>query len=205
MTGPGLGDRLLAIAAALDHANFPFAFGGAIARNFYAEPRATIGLEINVFLPESGSVPVLATLREIGVPMEIERVAVQIERDGQARIPWDRVPVDLFFANVPFLEAAASRIRRVPFENRQIPILGAEDLAMCKILFNREKDWLDVREMLITGDVLNASAVSTLLRDLVGAADARTLRFAGLAEELRLSLDRIEGGGTALSPDHRTD
>lgn len=197
MTGPGLSDRLLSIAAALDDAKIPFAFGGAIARNYYAEPRATTDLDINVFLPESDSVPALAILRKVGVPMEVERVAAQIERDGQVRIPWDRVPIDLFFANIPFLEAAASRTRRVPFEGRDIPILGAEDLAICKILFNRDKDWLDVRGMLITGEMLDASAVSALLGELVGATDARTLRFARLAEETRLSLDRIEGGGSA--------
>ena len=51
MTEPGLAAKLVALHDALDEAAIPHAVGGAIALGYYAEPRATIDVDINVFVP----------------------------------------------------------------------------------------------------------------------------------------------------------
>ena len=51
MSEPGLPEKLIALHHALDDAGIPHAVGGAIALGYYAEPRATIDVDINVFVP----------------------------------------------------------------------------------------------------------------------------------------------------------
>ncbi|MGH2584830.1 MAG: hypothetical protein ACRDJE_07955, partial [Dehalococcoidia bacterium] len=133
----GLGERVLAVAAALDDAHIPHAFGGAIAYNYVGEPRATRDIDINIFLPETESAPTLGALRDIGVTFDLQWAKDTILRTGQVRIRWDHVPVDLFFNTVPLHDAMISRVRLVPFRGRIIPTLSAEDLTLSKIAFNR--------------------------------------------------------------------
>ncbi len=71
------------------------------------------------------------------------------------------------------------RRRTVPFgEGESIQILSAEDLVVFKVIFNRDKDWSDVEEMLyaLAGD-LEADYVLTWLRRILDAGDPRLERF----------------------------
>ena len=174
-------DRVVMIASALDGTGIPYAFGGAIAYGYYGETRATHDIDINIFTQETESVPVLEAIASIGVTVEMARDVGLIRRDGQIRLRWEHVPVDLFFATFDFLEACRDRVRRVPFEGREIPILSAEDLAVCKVAFNRGKDWLDLRQMVaIQGERLDVSYIRRWLHEILGADDPRTQRFESL-------------------------
>jgi hypothetical protein len=44
-----LPEKVVAIDRALD--DVPHAFGGALALAYYAEPRATVDIDLNVFVP----------------------------------------------------------------------------------------------------------------------------------------------------------
>lgn len=174
-------DRVAMIAAALDSARIPYAFGGAIAYGYYGELRATRDIDINVFLRETEGLPVLGPLASIGFAIDVERDVALIRRDGQVRLRWDDVPVALFFATFAFLDACRDRVRPVRFEGRQIPILSPEDLVVYKIAFNREKDWLDLRQMVaIRGERLDVGHIRRWLHEILGADDPRTRRFESL-------------------------
>jgi hypothetical protein len=176
-----LSERVLALADAFAAAAIPYAFGGAIALAYYAQPRATSDIDLNVFLRETESAPVLRVLAGLGAAFDTEQMRRLIERDGQARIPWDQTPVDLFFVTIPFLESAASRVQRVRFNGREILILSAEDLAICKVAFNREKDWLDLREMAgQRGPSLDHAYIRRWLVELLGEDDTRLNRLSRL-------------------------
>ncbi|HEY7952208.1 MAG TPA: hypothetical protein VID70_04420 [Solirubrobacteraceae bacterium] len=49
MSEPSLPDKVLAIHRALAQAKVAHAFGGALALAYYAEPRGTIDIDLNVF------------------------------------------------------------------------------------------------------------------------------------------------------------
>jgi hypothetical protein len=181
-----LGERLLALAAALEAASIPYAFGGAIAYNYYGEPRATRDIDINVFLPQSQSEQTLAVLRQTGVPLDIEQARQEILRTGQIRLRWEHMPVDLFFSTVPFHDESQGRTRRVPFRGRVIPVLSAEDITICKVAFNREQDWLDVRNVLaIQGAEFDLEYARQWLYDMFPQDDERVTRFERLVAQLR--------------------
>src|SRR5688572_33090851 len=113
MTSPSLPEKVVAIDAALAGARIPHAFGGALALAYYAEPRATIDVDVNVFLVPAAAVSVENALTPLGVVPHPDRAA--LERDGQSRWQWDLTPVDLFFANHPIHDAMRDAARTVPF------------------------------------------------------------------------------------------
>ena len=46
-----LDEKILAVERALARADVPHAFGGALALAYYATPRATVDIDLNVFVP----------------------------------------------------------------------------------------------------------------------------------------------------------
>ena len=119
MSALTLAQRVVAIDRALSVV--PHAFGGAIALAYYAEPRATIDIDINVFVAAERFRDVADPLVRLGADADEPSVEALVERDGQARIMWDATPIDLFFAYDPFHHAAAGATRRV---HGQQPIEG---------------------------------------------------------------------------------
>ncbi len=176
MTEPSLPDKVVALARALD--DVPHAFGGALALAYFAEPRATQDIDLNVFVAESQATDVLSVLAPLGV--EIEGAEQVARSDGQVRVHWGRTPIDLFFAYDRFHEAARSSARVLPFADSQISVLAPEHLFVCKVVFDRPKDWVDLDAMLAQGTSVDAAEVLRWVGRLVGDEDRRYDRVAAL-------------------------
>jgi hypothetical protein len=179
-----LPDRLVAIHTGLAKERIPHAFGGAIALAYWTEdPRGTRDIDVNLFLPSDEWRQVLAALPD-GVTASDDAVAA-IERDGQARLWWDDIPVDVFFSSLPIHDEAARHTREVPFEGTTIPILGPLELALFKVLFDRGRDWGDIEEMLASR-TLDADALRERLAGLIDSGDHRFKRLDDALENSRL-------------------
>lgn len=170
-----LPQKVIAIHEALDAAKVPHAIGGALALAYYAEPRATIDVDVNVFVPTERWPRVRDALSPLGVNVGVDAAA--LNRNGQARLWWDRNPVDLFFSYVPFHDEMQRAARRVPFAETTIPILSPEHLAVCKAMFDRPKDWLDIEQILVATDPLDRSEIEAWLEGMVGEDDQRMKRL----------------------------
>jgi hypothetical protein len=182
-----LSERLVALHESLASRRIPHAFGGAIALAYWTlDPRGTVDIDVNVFVPVAKAERVLRALPP-GVALP-DGITETIERDGQVRLWWDEVPVDLFFDYVPVHADAARNRRRVPFAGRRIPVLGPTELAVFKVMFDRTRDWADIEAML-AADTLDLEAVRAELTTLLDADDER---FARLEEAARRAgeLDR---------------
>jgi hypothetical protein len=175
MSGLSLAQRIVEIERALEA--IPHAFGGALALAYYAEPRATIDIDVNVFVPVEQFSEVAEPLRGIGVSVD-EEVAELVRRDGQARVMWDNTPIDLFFAYDPFHEAAGNGRRVVPFADTTIPILAPEHLIVCKSVFNRPRDWVDIDAVLADDTEFDVAEVLRWVGRIAGDHDPRFERVA---------------------------
>jgi hypothetical protein len=182
--GISLPEKVSEIDRALTAAKVPHAIGGAIALAYYAEPRATVDVDVNVFVPVGGWPRIRDALAPLGVDVEVEVQA--LERNGQVRVWWDRNPVDLFFSYDPFHDAMEGAIRRVPFADARIPILAPEHLAICKAIFDRPKDWLDIEAMLVVTDPLDLGEVESWLARMVGPDDRRLAKLGEILERLEI-------------------
>jgi len=180
---PPLPDKVVAIHEALKETKVAHAVGGAIALAYYVEPRATIDVDLNVFIPVTRWRDVVVTLGRLGVRTD-DLDAAALERDGQCRLWWGRNPVDLFFAYAPIHDEMREDVRRVPFEGLMLPILSPEHLTVCKAMFDRRKDWLDIEKILLASDDFDLTAVQAWLRRMVGDTDPRLDRL----EEVKTNL-----------------
>jgi hypothetical protein len=178
MTTPTLAQRVLALEHALS--GVPHAFGGALALAYYAEPRATIDIDLNVFVPAERFLEIAAPLRRLGVAVDDPSVAAVVRRDGQVRVMWDATPVDLFFSYDAFHEAAGAARHSVPFGDETITILAAEHLAVCKAIYDRPKDWVDIEAMLAAESEIDAAEVLRWVARIAGDEDPRYNRIAAV-------------------------
>ena len=171
-------ERIVAVHRALDGADVPHAFGGALALAWCtARARGTIDIDVNVFVPFDDATGALAALPG-GVKITKANRA-DISRDGQTRLWWGTTPVDVFFNTTDFHVAAARRAHRQRFAGASVPFLSCRDLAVFKAFFNRTKDWADLEEMVAAG-ALDADAVLGTLVRYLGGDDPRVARLRAL-------------------------
>lgn len=171
-------DKLFAIHDALAAQSRPHAFGGAIALAYCVEePRGTRDLDVNIFCSSADAGAVLGALPG-GVRVTAEDVAV-VERDGQTRLAWDGVPVDVFLNNLPLHEAVASGVVWVPLQGRQVPVLDCASLTVFKAFFDRTKDWADIEAVAMATPEDIESAARTVA-ELVGEDDPTFKRLAAV-------------------------
>lgn len=183
MSEPSLPDKVVAIHEGLRGARIGHAFGGALALAYYAEPRATIDIDLNVFVAPDRHGAVHAALLPLGVADEVDAAA--LARDGQCRWWWGRTPIDLFFAYDELHDAMRREARKVPFGETAIPILSPEHLTVCKAVFDRPKDWLDIEQILVCEADLDVAEVERWLTRAVGPDDRRAERFGELVAASR--------------------
>lgn len=172
-------EKLFSVHDALMSASLPHAFGGAIALAYCVEePRGTRDLDVNIFCNATDAAAVLAALPD-GVKITKADIGA-VEKEGQKRLFWDGVPIDVFLNNLPLHEAVADAVVWVPLEGRQVPVLDCASLAVFKSLFDRTKDWADLEAIAAATPEDIASAARTV-GELVGQDDPAYKRLSAVA------------------------
>jgi hypothetical protein len=143
------------------------AFGGALALAYYAEPRGTIDVDVNVFVPFERAPEIVAGFGELGFAPEQppdQWLPIAGVRLVQAVGP---AMLDLFFSLDERYDEIAGRIRRFPFgpSGVELPFLSGEDLAVFKLSFGRDKDWVDLRRLVTSSADLDVEYIE---RQLIG-------------------------------------
>lgn len=124
------------------------AVGGALALGWYAEPRGTADVDLNVLVAHEQAAHVVDLFIPAGyLPlMSPERwippsAGVPLTREGSP------VRIDLFFTMSDAYDEILARRVWYPVGQGELPFLSAEDLALFKVLFNRLQDWADLQAM----------------------------------------------------------
>jgi hypothetical protein len=173
---PNLVGRIVSLHEMLDSIGLPHQFGGAIALAWYRNPRATTDIDVNLTLPPEAAKPILQALALLGVTITpADRAAVAV--DGQARLDWDGSYLDVFFATMDLHFEMAERARVVRFGPVDLPILAPEDLIVCKAVFDRPKDWLDIEEMVRWGTEVDAVLALGWVGDILGSQSGQYARL----------------------------
>jgi hypothetical protein len=176
-----LAERLLVVHAALDEAKIPHAFGGAIALAYCVlEPRGTRDIDVNVFVGPERAAEVLDALPDGIIVRPVDRATIQ--RDGQVRLWWDEMPVDLFFDTHDYHRTVGRAVVEVPFEGTTIAVLDCTALIVFKAIFGRGRDWGDIETIIDDGGLDYAQKALGELRKLMGSSDGKVLRLAGLVQ-----------------------
>jgi len=172
---PRLPEKVIGVHRALAAADVRHAIGGAIAGAYYGEPRATLDIDVNVFLPVDRWPEVRSAIAPLGLEVEVDEGALC--REHEVRLPWDRNDVHLFFSTDALHEAMPSMVREAPFGGATIPLVAPEHLVVRKAMLDRPKDWLDIEAILIATDPLDLEETHTWVRRLAGPEDPRVTKL----------------------------
>ena len=175
---PTLAQKVTMAHEALARRRIPHAFGGALALAYYGEPRLTIDIDLNVFIEADRFEDVRLTLEPLGVDTSLD--PARTVEDGQVRIWWGRNPIDLFFSYDAFHDAMEKATRSVQFADGRIPILSPEHLIVCKAVFDRTKDWVDIEQVMLGEDRMEEAEIFTWLDRILPADDPRIQRVRDL-------------------------
>ena len=180
-------DAIVELHDGLDAAGLRHAFGGAFALLWCTgEPRTTIDIDLNIFAPVSEIERVLDALPADVIVTDDDVSALTV--DGQCRVMFDRIPVDIFLDTTRFHEDLQLHVARHQLADRQLPFLGCNDLAVFKAFFNRRKDWADIEEMLRAG-CLDVPYVTGVLVEYLGADDERIVQLHAIRDETASPID----------------
>ena len=177
----GLAAKIAAVHEMLDSMRVPHQFGGAVALAWYRSPRATTDVDLNVTVAPEDAEPILGAVTHLGVTVTTANRAT-IERDGQVRLGWDESYLDLFFATIDLHREMARHAREVEFGPMRIPILSPEHLIVCKAVFDRPKDWVDIEEMIAWGTEIDGADVMRWIEEILGVGSAQHERLVGLLQ-----------------------
>ncbi|MDQ6927088.1 MAG: hypothetical protein M3159_00305 [Actinomycetota bacterium] len=195
-----LADLVVDVHRRLSAARRAHAFGGALALAYIAEPRGTVDVDVNVFSPVADMETVIEALAVLGLRAEqpsenwMAMAGIRLRRDDN---PY---AVDVF----PSLDERYGEIQRRcvrhPFGSDRVmlPFLSAEDLAVFKLSFGRDKDWVDLRAIARSRPELDVDYIERQLLALRGAGmhprivRLRTLLRAGVQRSFRLAPRTLE-------------
>jgi hypothetical protein len=176
-----------AIADALERRKIPYAIGGALALGFYAPPRGTVDVDVNIFVTQRRGFPeALGVLNDSGFVADADPAILlrQAREEGQFRGRMEGIRVDVFVSTLPFYKELKRRVRNAVLFGRPMKILAAEDLVVLKLMFFRRKDLADVEAVLRDdGTALDRRKVRNRLVRLVGEGDERVRAWDELASE----------------------
>jgi len=170
-----LNEAIIDIHRALDAAGLPHAFGGALALAWCTgEPRATFDIDVNIFIGAKDASVALGALPR-GISHDVTNRS-RLERDGQDRLWWGRIAVDLFLSNTEYHKLVEGQVELHPFGGLDVPFLDCQSLATFKAFFSRDKDWVDLASMVAAGRV-DGDGLRNDLIAFLGIDDPRVERL----------------------------
>jgi hypothetical protein len=179
-----LPDKVTSVHRFLEEGEIPHAIGGAVAVGYYGEPRSTLDIDVNVFVPADRWPDVKAALDFLEIDLGIGEE--DLGRTSEIQLDWDANSLHLFFSSDSLHERMREAIRQVPFNGEAIPIVAPEHLVIRKAVLNRTKDWLDIEQILVATDPLDLREIEDWLERMVGEVDPRTKKLVEVKAALSL-------------------
>lgn len=174
------------LADALELAGIPYAVGGALAYGYWAPPRATNDVDLDIFLDENEIDRAFEALESTGATLDRSAARQMITTRCDFRAELEGMRIDVFVAFARMHEGVRERRQRVPLRGRDVWVLSAEDLLIFKMLFDRPKDWIDIEAMVaVRASNLDERLLQELFEEWVGPGDSRLDRLRGLLGRYR--------------------
>ena len=149
-----------------------YAVGGAIAVSYYVEPRATRDLDIFLLTDEEGYELTWKRLERLGYEHWEDSIIVE------------GVPVDIVSSNQhPFYEGAIRTSKKIRIGDTSIRIFTPEYLIATKLLVFRNKDKVDIYDLLKYEKIDVAELKDILSGGFAGEEELLIKRFYRILEE----------------------
>jgi hypothetical protein len=140
---------LVGVAEFLERENVPYMVIGGMANIIWGEPRATLDIDVTVWVPQPQLPSFVSRVRESYTVLVEDALSFV----GRTRVlPLETnsgVRIDMVFGLLPFEEDAIRRARRVPIAGTHVRFCTPEDLLLMKIISDRERDVSDARALVL--------------------------------------------------------
>lgn len=167
-------DAAVRIADCFEQDGVPYAVGGALALMAWGVPRPTKDVDISAFTKREELPRVVDSLERAGVNVNREDAARGVERAGLFKGRLGVFLVDVFLSEHPQYDEMARRARGVVGpDGRRLVYISAEDLALHKLLFGRDKDLDDLQNLLAVRSGFDFEYVRGWLVQMTPPADRR--------------------------------
>ena len=167
-----IGDVIVATDAELADAGVRHALGGALALAYYAEPRGTVDIDINVGVHYVSRSTLLERLDAIGWHADADAAQSPPAAGIKLHQAGETVVIDLFFAFDVLHDAVLDRAVVRPFIHagvrHELQFLSVDDLVVFKMSFGRTKDWVDIEAIIAAGTPIDADYVERQLVQFKG-------------------------------------
>jgi len=168
----------------LEAQGLAYAIGGAVAYGYWGVPRATVDVDLNLFVEGDDLRHAIAALRLGGAEIDEASALASSEARGDFRGRVSGMRLDVFTPSIEFsFEAGRTRVR-TELLGEPVWILSAEATAVFKLLFFRPKDVLDLERLVaVQGERVDRAYIRGWLVDMMGEEDVRVRRWDRIVAE----------------------
>ena len=175
------------LADVLDEDQLPYAIGGALALGVWGAPRATKDVDITIFTRTDELPRVLDSVERAGIMIDRAAAARGVAQLGLCKGRLGRIIVDIFISEHPQYADMFQRRRKITdAAGGSLWFISAEDLALHKLIFGRDKDVTDLETLLAVRTELDLAYVRSWLVQMVPEGDRRI----GLLDDLERRFPR---------------
>lgn len=141
-------DAAVAVQDVCVDEGWPFCFIGGLAVQRWAEPRATVDVDVMILTGFGGEPPVIDVLLDRFAPRVAEPAAFARRNRVLLLETAERVGIDVALAAIPYEERVVARASDHELVAGQpLRICSAEDLVVLKAFAGRYIDWADVERI----------------------------------------------------------
>ena len=136
------------IAGFLQSNNYSYMIIGGIATSYYGYVRQTFDIDIKIHLDLEKDLTSFINNISTVCQIRTQNPVHFIDETSVLPISIDEVDIDIIFARLPFEINAIKRAVSIKFENIEFQICSLEDLIIQKAISTRNKDWLDIENLI---------------------------------------------------------
>ena len=168
----------------LEAQGLPYAIGGAVAYGYWGVPRATVDVDLNLFVEGEDLRQAIAALCLGGAEIDEASALASSQTRGDFRGRVSGMRLDVFTPSIEFSDEAERTRFRTELLGEPVWILSAEATAVFKLLFFRPKDVLDLERLVaVQGTNVDTAYVRGWLVDMMGEEDVRVRRWDRIVTE----------------------
>lgn len=157
-------DVLFEVVDTLGSLGIDYALMGGLAVRFYAMPRPTQDVDLNLATTPDESVELLQELDKAGFDVPDAYAAGWADRVAEMPIVKVKrflghrsIDIDLFLTASAFQRSMMDRRREFTYEGRPLWLVSPEDLVLLKLVADRPRDRIDVQDLFFAlGDLDDA-------------------------------------------------
>jgi len=171
------------LATRLEQQGCSYAIGGALALAYSSEPRATLDIDVTLFIPVEDKQRAVEVLEACQCDFRTVDLLQGFADHGFAQVRFQEIRVDVFLPLNDFYQAAEQRRQKVQMAGREVYVWDAATLCVFKLMFFRLKDFADIEAILrAQGKQLDRAWIGQQVEELFGKRDPRVARWQELAE-----------------------